>query len=79
MLLVAPNGAEVDAREDAVTALLENGFKRPQAAVPVREDEQPTPDFDAMTKAQLLEFSKTHGVEVPSRVTKAQIIAAIRG
>lgn len=37
------------------------------------------PDLDAMTKAQLLEYASAHGVEVPTRATKAQIIAAIRG
>ena len=36
-------------------------------------------DLNAMSKAQLLEYASAHGVEVPTRATKAQIIAAIRG
>lgn len=34
MLLKAPNGATVDARDDAVAALMANGFKRAEAVKP---------------------------------------------
>jgi len=35
------------------------------------------PDLDAMTKAGLTKFAKDNGVEVASKMTKAQIIEAI--
>ncbi len=40
------------------------------------EDEQP--DLDSMTKAQLMEHAKEHGIELDDKMRKADMIAAIK-
>ena len=40
------------------------------------EDKQP--DLDSMTKAQLMERAKEHGIELDDKMRKADMIAAIK-
>lgn len=62
----------VDSEEKAME-LQRKGFKR------IVAEETPTIDIDfsAMTKAQLLDYAKEHGVEVNPRAKKADILAAL--
>lgn len=39
----------------------------------------PTPDFDNMTKTQLLEYAEFNGIDVNSSMTKAEILSLIKG
>ena len=42
--MVAPSGAQINAREDAVEHLLDHGFTKPKAeAKPERKEEKPKP------------------------------------
>lgn len=38
----------------------------------------PRPDFDSMTKAQLLDYANENGISVSSSLTKAEILNAIK-
>ena len=62
----------VDSEEKAME-LQRKGFKR------IVAEETPTidVDFSAMTKAQLLDYAKEHGIEVNPRAKKADILAAL--
>ena len=64
----------VDSEEKAME-LQRKGFKR------IVAEEAPTidadVDFSAMTKAQLLDYAKEHGIEVNPRAKKADILAAL--
>ena len=51
------------------------------AALPVsfEEEAEEEPDLEGMTKAELIEYAESIGVEVRESWTKAEIIAAIEG
>lgn len=42
-------------------------------------DEEPTTDYESMTKAQLTELAKERGIAVPKGATKGAIIELLRG
>ena len=47
---------------------------------PVEGEEDERGDLDSMTKAELLKYGQSHGVEdIRERMRKAEIIAAIKG
>ena len=59
----------VDSEEKAMEKQAE-GFRR--IFEPTNE-----PDLSEMTKAQLIEYAKEHGIEVNPRAKKADILAAL--
>lgn len=59
----------VDSEEKAMKKQAE-GFRR--ISEPTNE-----PDLSEMTKAQLIEYAKEHGIEVNPRAKKADILAAL--
>lgn len=62
----------VDSEERAI-ALEAKGYKRLVTDEPAKE----VHDFSEMTKAQLLDYAKEHGIEVNPRAKKADILAAL--
>lgn len=46
---------------------------------PAEDPVEETPDFSAMTKAELLTYAEENGFEVNSSMTKAEIITVITG
>ena len=53
MLLLAPNGAKVNVRDEAVERLLANGFSKPKAETkPERKEEEQTPSKPRRKKAE---------------------------
>lgn len=69
-------------RVDELAAL---GYVEASPAVaPAQVDEpqvvdEPTTDYDSMTKAQLTELAKERGIDVPKGATKGAIIELLRG
>ena len=56
-----------------------DGTGRTIGDLTVKTDEGTNIDLYAMTKAQLIEYATTNGIEVKSSMTKAQIIETIEG
>lgn len=69
MLLTAPNGCTIDAREDAVGALISSGFTPVKTEAPA-----PSPATSGATVAQLRRFCRERGITVPKRATRAQLV-----
>ena len=69
-MLLTYNGGIIDAADEFSARLLANGWQRVDST-----DEQPDEDLSALTVAQLKELCSERGIDVPSRVTKAQLIA----
>lgn len=70
IILIRDNVEKIVDSEERANALQEKGYVR------VKEKE-PKKDFSTMTKAQLLEYAKAHGIEVNPRAKKADILAAL--
>jgi hypothetical protein len=67
----------VDAKE--AVALGEYSFDPPVNTEPAAEEaSESSPDFEAMTKAELQEYAEAHGLQVSAAMTKAEQIEAIQ-
>jgi len=71
-MLLTYNGGIIDAADEFSARLLANGWQRVDST-----DEQPDEDLSALTVAQLKALCSERGIDVPSRATKAQLIALL--
>lgn len=71
-MLLTYNGGIIDAADEFSARLLANGWQRVDST-----DEQPDVDLASLTVAQLKALCSERGIDVPSRATKAQLIALL--
>jgi hypothetical protein len=79
--LVSPGGVTVLARDDAVRGMLDVGFRHVEKAVrdEGHDDEGQGEELEDMSKQELVDYAKEHGIAVNQRDNKSTILAVIKG